>query len=303
MDLSHEPMIATRIPRGCGYVVQEGPVFNTMVIVAIQLLMVGSVAGCIDESMDGPSYHYEIAAEISSILSYRLNNSRFWEVNGPITIYREIGRNNWSSLTVSIWTGYSSRPENFTFGPRPVGTPSTLHFYFIDVNGDPSRPDVGDIIGAIGLSRKHQGVTFGISGRGVSGRMCNLDEWNETFTMSLAKGPTMIPRWPGQLPNVTIEVESTVPDWERIGWSDIRCQIEAKRLYSYGPILPSPLDGAQNVTAGIYYKETGTPDGLVDPGETIRLVYMPEAWFGKDLVLSTGPVEISRRALPEYFTE
>jgi len=261
--------------------------------------------GCIEDRADDLAHKPEIAFEISSVLSYRLNDSRFWEVKSSITLVRDVGRVIWSSLVVVLSTFSPSQRQNFTFEPPPERLPSAPHLYFIDMEGDPGSPDEGDMFGATGLSRKHQMASISILGeRGsVLGYARIMNPWNETYTLSLAKGPTMMPRWPGQLPNMTITIESMVPDWERPRWSDIGYQIGAERLYDCEPLLPFPLEGAQNVTAGVYFKETGAPDGLVDPGETIRIVRMPEEWFGKDLVLGTANVEIGRRALPEFFTQ
>jgi hypothetical protein len=278
---------------------------KTISVIAIPLLLLASVMGCIEDRAYDRVYRPEIAFEISSVLSYRLNDSRSWEVRGPITIVRDVGRVTWSSLAVVLSTFSPSQRQNLTFEPRPEELPSTPHLYFIDMEGDPGSPDEGDIIGAIGLSRKHQMASITILGeRGsILGQARIMNPWNESFTLSLAKGPTMMPRWPGQLPNMTITIESMVPDWERTRWSDIGYQVGAERLYECDPFLPFPPEGAQNVTAGIYFKEAGAPDGLVDPGETIRIVRMPEEWFGKDLVLGTANVEIGRRALPEFFTQ
>ena len=271
-----------------------------IVMVMLSILIVASATGCInvrDYNDHPPRYAFNI--EFSSIHSYRVNDSLFWEINGIINDMRSKPGSNWSNHRVYLYTGYPSQEVNFTFKPRPTNPTNDFSFYYIERTGDPNGPDEGDIIGALGLTRMHQKAYVAIFDPDWGDHIvaqAHITTWNETFSLTLSKGPTLMPR-PARAPNVTITVESIAPDWEKIRWSDVVCKI----FYTY-LILPFPTDNSQNLTKKVLYREVGTPNGLIDPGERIEIVGMPEEWFGEQLIIKTGQVEIGQRALPDFFS-
>jgi hypothetical protein len=215
---------------------------------------------------------------------------------------------------VPLWNGsevslYSAQPSwgssskgiiHLPLVPWPGAPSVTLAAYYIERSGNASGPDGGDAIGLSGLTRQYSGFWMNIEGNGFLGQVGPF-EWDKHYRPKFSQPGTIGVASGNGTWCITTAIESVEPSWERLPWTWMRFEFSPMfgRNYLFVQSAPTLLDS--NSTDGVYYREVGTQDGMITPGDYILIVTHQAYWGGEDVWLNIGSSRIGHFRLPDYY--
>jgi hypothetical protein len=184
--------------------------------------------------------------------------------------------------------------------PWPGVPSAALAAYYIERNGNALGPDGGDAIGVSGLTRQYSGFWMRIEGNGFIGQIGPF-EWKEHFRPFFSQPGTIGVASGNGTWCITTTIESLEPSWERLPWTHMTFKFFPLfgQQYYFVQSAPSLLDS--NSTEGVYYREAGTQDGMITPGDSILIVTHHSYWGGEEVWLRIDGTRIGNFRLPDYY--